>query len=86
MAPGGIQHPGRAVRQGGLEDQCWEDSWNGLPPVPGGGNAFGGGIRETDDGSRYFLPGEAEGSGTLHRVRIGDGAQVAVGTHADAAW
>ena len=57
--PGGLQHPGRAVLKGVPEDQRQEDSRNGLLLVPGGGIAVGGGIWETDDGRRAFLPVEA---------------------------
>ena len=86
MPPGGIHHPGRAVQQGGPEDQLREDSRNGLRPVPGGRNAVGGSIREKDDGSGAFLLGEAEGSGTVHGVQGVDGARVAGGPSTDAAW
>ena len=63
MDPGGLQHPVRDVRRCGPEDQCWEESRNGLPPVPGNGNTVRDCVRETGDGSRAFLPGEAAGSG-----------------------
>ena len=65
MAPGGVQHTGRAVLQGGPEDQRQKDSCNGMPPVPGGRNAVRGGTQATDDGSNAFLPVEAAGSGTV---------------------
>ena len=35
---------------------------HGLPPVPGGGDAVGGGIREKDYGRGAFVTVEAEGS------------------------
>ena len=79
MAPGGIQHPGRAVRQGWTEDEHREDSWNGLLPVTGGRNSVGGGVRYTTDGSGAFLPGEAAVLGKVNRVWGGYGAQVAGG-------
>ena len=68
------------------EEQHLEDSRNGIPPVPGGGNAVGGGMREMDDGSGAFLPIEAAGSGTVHRLQEGYGAQVAGGPFADTSW
>ena len=86
MAPGVIQHPGRSVRQGGPEDQLQEDCRNGLPPVPGGRNTVGGGVRETDDRSRASLPGEVAGLVTVHGVQEGDGARVAGGPSADTSW
>ena len=86
IAPGGIKHPIRAVRQGGHEYQLQEDSQNGLPPIPGGGNTARGGVKEKDDGSRAFLPVEAAGVGTVHGVRGGDGARVAGGPSIEAAW
>ena len=86
MAPGGIQKPGMAVKQVGLEDQRQEYSWNGLPPMPGGRNAVEGGIRETDDGSGSFLPGEEAGLGTVQGVQGGDGTRVAGGPYADTEW
>ena len=57
MAPGDIQHPGRAVRRGGPEYQYREDIRNGLPPVTGGANAVGGDVWEMYDRSRAFIPG-----------------------------
>ena len=57
MDPGGFQHHVRAVRQGGPEDQYWEDSLSGLPYMKGVGNTVGGGVQETDDYSGDFLPG-----------------------------
>ena len=52
-------------------------------PMPGGRNVVRGGLRETDSGSRDLLPGETSGSGSVHGVQGGDGAQVAGGPHAD---
>ena len=86
MDPGGLQHPGRDVRQGGPDNQHQEDSRNSLLPMTGGKNAVGGGVRETDDGSGAFLPGETAVSGTVHGVRVRDGAWVVGGPSADAAW
>ena len=54
--------------------------------MPGGWNEAGSGIRETDDESRAFLPGEAEGSGKVNRVQGGYGTRVAGGAHTDVAW
>ena len=86
MAPGGINHPIRAVRQGGPENKNREDSRNGIPSVPGSRNAFGGSVRETDDRSGDFLLGEAEGSGTVHGVWGGDGSWVSGSPSVDASW
>ena len=86
MAPGVIQHPGRSVRQGGPEDQLQEDRRNGLPPVPGGRNTVGGGVRAMDDWCRNFLLGEAECPSTVLGVRVGDGVRVAGILPTDAAW
>ena len=86
MTPGGPHHSGRAVLKDGPEDQRREDSQNGMPPVPSGGNAVVGGVRETDHRSRAFLLGEAAVLGTVHGVRGGDGARVTGGPYADAAW
>ena len=55
-------------------------------PYPGGGNSVGGGLREKDDRSGAFLPGEEVGLGTVHIVRRGYGAQVTGIPCADAAW
>ena len=86
MAPGGLQHLGRAVIQGGPKDQHREDSSNVLPFLTGGGNAVGGSLRETDDRRGTFLSGEAAGSGTVHGVWGGNCAWFAGSAHADAAW
>ena len=86
MAPGGIQHPGRAVRQGGPEYQLREDIRNSLPPVPVGRNSVGGGVWDTYYGSGAFQLGEAAGLVTVHRVWGGDGDRVAGGPHADTSW
>ena len=77
---------GRAVRQGGTEDQCRGYSRNGLPPVPVSRNLFGGGVQATDDGTRDFLPGDSACLGTLCGVQGGDGLRVAVGPSIDASW
>ena len=61
MATGGFQHLGTTVQQGGPEYQRQEDSRNGLPPVPDGRDAVGGGVQEADDGSGAFITGEAAG-------------------------
>ena len=86
MDTGGVRHPGRAVRQGGPEDQHREEIRDGLPPVPGVGNAVGDSVRATDDGSRAFLLGWAECSGSVRGVRGGYGAQVSVSPSTDAVW
>ena len=85
MDPGVIHHPGKAVRQGGPEDQHQEDSRNGLLPMPGGRNAVGAGVRDTDDRSRAFLTVEVESLGTVHGVRGVDGYWVAGGLSLDSA-
>ena len=86
MDPWGINHPGRDVRQVGPEGKRGEDSRNGLMPMPGGGNEFGGGVRYKNDGNGDFLQGEAEGLGTVYGVQKGDGARVAGGPSIDAEW
>ena len=86
MDQGGFHHPVRAFQKGGPKDQRLEDSWNILTPVPGGGNSVVDGVQETDVGSGAFLPGEAVGLGIVHILRVGDGAWVAGGPHAEAAW
>ena len=50
-----IWQPSRAVRPVGFEYQCLEDSRNGLPPMPVGGNKVRGGVRATDDRSGDFI-------------------------------
>ena len=42
-----------------------EDSWHGLPPIPGGRDSFGGSVQETDDGRGTLLPGLSEGTGAV---------------------
>ena len=82
MSPGGLHHRVRDIQQGGPKNQRHEDIRNGLLPVLGGRNAFGDGARDTDDGSKALLPGETAGSGTVHRVKGGDGAWVSGGSYA----
>ena len=72
--------------KGGPEDQRQEDSQNGLPPSPVGGNAVRGSVRATYDSRRDFLPGEALCLGTVHGVQGGDGAYVAGSPSTDTAW
>ena len=54
-----------------------EECRNGLPPVPGGENAFGGSVQATDDRIGAFLPGNAACLGTLRGVWGGYGVGVA---------
>ena len=86
MATGDVQKPGRDVKHSGPRYQHQEDSRNGLPPVPGGRNAVGGGTQETDDGSRAFLTGEAACLGTVCGVQGGYGAWFTGSPSTDAAW
>ena len=86
MTPGGPHHSGRAVLKDGPEDQRREDSQNGMPPVPSGGNAVVGGVRDMDDGRGSFLPLDAAGSGIVYIIRGGDGARFASGPHSDSLW
>ena len=51
--------------------------------MPGGGDTVGGGVWETDDRIGTFVPGEAEGAGTLQGVRGGDVTSVDGRAHAD---
>ena len=85
MATGSVQHPGRDVRQGGYEYQRQEDSWNGLPHVPGGGKTVVGGVQATDDRCRALLLGDIVCTGAVHGVRGGDGARVDGSPSTDAA-
>ena len=41
--------------------------------MPGVGYPVGGGVQATDDGKWTLLPGAKEGTGTVQRVRGGDG-------------
>ena len=86
MAPERFQNLGQPVQQGGAAEKFREDSWHGLPPVPGSGNKVGGGVRETDDERGLFVPGAAEETGPVQGVWGGDGAWFAGGAHAYAAW
>ena len=54
--------------------------------MPGGGNAVGGGVQETYDGSGAFLLGEVVVLGKVHGVWGGYGARVSGGPYSDAAW
>ena len=54
-----IQHPVRAVPQGGTEEQHQEDSRSGLPSVSGRRNTVEGGIGA-------FLLVKAAGLGTMN--------------------
>ena len=54
--------------------------------MPGVRNTVRGGVRETDDGSGSFIPGESVGSYSVNGLREVVGAQVAGRTHADTAW
>ena len=53
--------------------------------MTGGLDVVLGGVREKDDGSGAFVPGDAAGSDSVHIVWGGDGARVADVTHADTA-
>ena len=55
-------------------------------PVKGGRNTVGGSIQETDDKSGAFLPREAAGLVSVHRVRSGDISRISDGPHIDAEW
>ena len=72
--------------QSGPEYQFQEDSHNGLPLVPAGRNAVGGGVRATDERSSTFLLVEASCLGTFHGVQGGDGARVSCSPSTDTAW
>ena len=54
--------------------------------MPGGRNAVGGGIRETDDGTGAFILGEASGSDSVHGLQGGVWDRVDGGTHAATTW
>ena len=86
MATGCVHHPVRDVRQVEYEYQRWEDSRNDLPPVPGGRNTVGCGVRAADDGRRAFIPGETACMGTVHVVRGGHDNRVSGILSTDAAW
>ena len=54
--------------------------------MTGGRGAVGGGVREKDDGSRPFIPGEVVGLDSLKGVQVVDGAWVDGGKHSDTSW
>ena len=54
--------------------------------MPGGGDTVRGGVREQDEGSGAFVPGEAAGLDSAKGVQGGDGSRVAGGSRADTAW
>ena len=86
MALGGLQHPGRDVRQGDPEDQRREDSRNGLPPMPGNGDPVGGGVRATDYWRGTILPGATEGTIPVQGVRRGYVGGIFGGAQDGTAW
>ena len=47
-----------------------------LPPMPGGGDPVGGGVRAMDDGRGTLIPVAAEGTGAVQVVRGGDGGGI----------
>ena len=55
-----------------------------MPPMPGDGDTVEGGIQDMDDGRGPFVIGEAEGTGPVQGVWVGDGAWVGDRAHADA--
>ena len=57
-----------------------------MPPMPGGGDPVGGGVRAMDDGRGTVLPGATEGTGPVQGVRGGDGGGIFVEAHDDKAW
>ena len=61
-------------------------SWHGLPPMPGGGDPVGGGVRATDDRRGTLLSGAIEGTGTVQGVWGGDGGGVFDREKYDTAW
>ena len=54
--------------------------------VLGGKGAVGGSVWEKDGGSRAFVPVEAAGSDSVHRVWGGDGTRDAGRTHEYTSW
>ena len=54
-----FKNPVRDVRLGVPEDNCQEDSRNGLLTLSGSRHPVGGGVQETDGGGRTIKPGEA---------------------------
>ena len=54
--------------------------------MPGDKDIVRGGIRETDDGNRNFVPGEAEESDSIQGVQGEDGAQVSGKRYSDTEW
>ena len=67
-------------------DQFREDSRHGLPPVTGGGESVGGGVRDTDEGRGPVVQVAAEGKGSVQGARGGYGDGVSDGSHEDATW
>ena len=63
-----------------------EDSWHGLPPMPGGGYPVRGGVWETDDRRGNLLPGLAEGMSTVQGVWGGASGWIFVRVHDDTTW
>ena len=63
-----------------------EESRNGLPPIPGGGNPVGGGVRATDDRRGIFLPVATEGTGAVQGVWGGYGDWIDGRAHGDTTW
>ena len=54
--------------------------------MPGGGDPVGGGVKSTDDGRGTHLPGEAEGTGAVQRVQVGDGDGIIGEAQDNTAW
>ena len=71
---------------GGPADQCWEDSQNGLPALPGDRDTVGSGVQEEDDGGGTNIPGAAEGTGRVWGMREGDGSGIVGTPQDDTAW
>ena len=82
----GFLYTSKFIRAGGPADQCREDSQHGLPDFPGGGDTFGGSIREKDDGGGTNIPGAAERTGTVRGMQEGYGGEIVGVPQGDTAW
>ena len=49
---------------------------HGMPPLTGGGESIGGGVREEGHRGRPHVQGASEGTGIMHEVRRVDGDRI----------